>query len=169
MLKNFYPSLILNDIYEIDIDKLKKNNITLLIFDIDNTLVPYHEPNASERILSYMKNLEDHGFSVALVSNNRAERVEKFNQSLSLFHVASAMKPFKRGLKHVMRHFNATKQSTAIIGDQIFTDVYGGNRLGVFTILVTPIERKEGLFFRFKRRMEEIVINHMKKRKKTNE
>jgi len=166
MFENFYPSLMLNNIYEIDIDKLKKNNISLLIFDIDNTLVPYNEPTASEKILTYMKNLQDHDFSVALVSNNKAERVERFNESLALFHVAAAMKPFKRGLKQVMRHFHAEKPNTAIVGDQVFTDVYGGNRLGVFTILVTPIEGREGWFFRIKRNLENIVINHMKKRKK---
>lgn len=171
MLERFYPSLLLNNIYELDISKLKKNHISLLVFDIDNTLVPYFEPYPTDTVLSFLTHLIQEGFSIALVSNNSAERVNLFNENLSLFSVARAKKPLKSGLLKAIRHFHATIETTAVIGDQLFTDVYAGNRLGAFSVYVTPIalsmDTKETLFFRLKRWMEKIVMKKMNKRNQT--
>ncbi len=166
MLERFYPALLLDNVYELDIDKLKKNHITLLVFDIDNTLVPYFEPHPTKKVLVLLDRLQKEGFSIALVSNNKKERVELFNQNLALFSVSRAKKPLKSGLKRALSHFHTEPKNTAVIGDQLFTDVYAGNRLGAFSVYVTPIalsmDTKETLFFRFKRAMEKIVMNHMK-------
>ena len=170
MLEQLFPDLILNEISEIDAATLWQKGYRLLIFDIDNTLVAYHEKDATEKASAFIRFLQEKGFHAALVSNNNRERVERFNKELKLFSVPRAMKPFKRGMKKVMEHFGVPPEKTVLCGDQILTDILGGNRLGLYTILVTPIEINENRFFRIKRRMEAYILAKMKERdQSTNE
>lgn len=164
MLEQFFPDLILNEISEIDANTLKQKGYRLLIFDIDNTLVAYHEKDATEKVNAIIGFLRAKGFQTALVSNNNRERVDRFNKDLKLFSVPRAMKPFKRGMRKVMKHFSVAPQETVLCGDQILTDIFGGNRLGLYTILVTPIEINESGFFRMKRRIEAYILKKMKER-----
>ena len=164
MLEQFFPDLILNEISEIDAAALWQKGYRLLIFDIDNTLVAYHEKDATQKASRIIRQFQDTGFQTALVSNNNRERVERFNQELKLYSVSRAMKPFQWGMRKVMRHFERTPQETVLCGDQILTDIFGGNRLGLYTILVTPIEINESGFFRMKRRIEAYILKKMKER-----
>lgn len=66
--------------------------------------------------------------------------------------------------KKAMRRLEVTASETVMIGDQLLTDVLGGNRLGLHTILVVPVSEAEGFFTKINRRMEQRVFRWMKQR-----
>lgn len=159
MFRRFYPDDYIQSIFEIDTADLKKKGIKALIFDIDNTLVPYDEPEPTKEIIKFFKELQEKGFKICLFSNNTKERVIRFNSGLKLIAIHKANKPLKGKYKRVMKLLGTDQSSTAIVGDQIFTDVYGGNRAGIMTILVRPVSDKDELITKVKRGIERRFIN----------
>jgi uncharacterized protein len=168
MLKKLYPNIYVNSIYEIDYLKLQKKGIKNLIFDIDNTLAPFDIKEPDEALITHIKDLKFKGFNICLVSNNNKTRVEGFNQKLQLHAVHKAGKPKKSGLDRAVNYLGVNHEYIALIGDQIFTDVYGGNRLGIYTILVKPIEKRDEFTVKLKRGVESLVIKKYLKSKNKN-
>jgi HAD superfamily phosphatase (TIGR01668 family) len=153
-----YPDIIVGRINDIDLNILKDKNIKGLIVDIDNTLVAWDVKEADEAAIQWIDKIKDSGLKICLVSNNSKERVAKFNEKLSLFTVHRANKPSRAPFIKASRYLNIAPSEAAVIGDQIFTDILGGNRLGMFTILVTPLSQKEFPLIRVKRFLEKIVL-----------
>ncbi len=158
MKKLLYPDLIVDKLEDIDFNILAENKIKGLIVDIDNTLVGWDVKEADEAAIQWINRVKKNGVRICLVSNNSKERVVKFNEKLSLFTIHHANKPSKAPFIKATKHLNIKPRETAVIGDQIFTDVLGGNRLGMFTILVTPISPKEFPFIRVKRFLEKYIL-----------
>jgi len=157
-MSKFLPNQYLDSIFHIDFAALKERGITTLLFDLDNTIAGYDVAVADERIIEFFDNLKNMGFFVCLVSNNRNERVLKYADSLDVSYIAFARKPFKVGLLRACKIFESNPADCALIGDQVFTDVYGGNRLGMFTILVKPLTPPKAFFIKLKRRVERRVL-----------
>ncbi|QUH26670.1 YqeG family HAD IIIA-type phosphatase [Serpentinicella alkaliphila] len=165
------PAMYAESIFEIDLKKLKDNNIKGLIIDIDNTLVAWDIKYASEDTKKWLLNLLKEGFKVCLVSNNTEDRVVTFNEELKLPAIHRANKPRRGAFRKAMTKMGTDINCTAIIGDQIFTDILGGNRMGIYTVLVVPIESKEFWWTTLVRRVERHVLrivlkNHRKEGKK---
>ena len=129
-----------------------------LLIDIDNTLAPYEEPDPNERVLAWFAELEKNGIKAALVSNNHAPRVERFNKSLGLIAYPDSGKPGRKTLERAMKELGVTHTETAMLGDQILTDCFAGKHIGLCAIIVPPIKDKTNLFFRFKRLVERPFI-----------
>ncbi|HOM03069.1 MAG TPA: YqeG family HAD IIIA-type phosphatase [Acetivibrio sp.] len=165
MLEKFYPDLQANRVQDIDLDFLIKKNIKGLILDIDNTLVPEHMEEADENAIAWIEKVKKMGFRVCIVSNASEKRVVKFNDKLNVDVIHRASKPNRKSFLKAMEIMNTKASETAVIGDQIFTDIYGGNKVDVFTILVNPIDKREYFFVRLKRIAEKIVLAKMKNRK----
>ncbi|HYE10824.1 MAG TPA: YqeG family HAD IIIA-type phosphatase [Patescibacteria group bacterium] len=166
MRNNLIPKLHVNSPYELEIEVLKKNFIEGIIIDIDNTLVPWSEKYADQRVVGLVNKLIEAGFKLCILSNGTKNRVAVFNRELMLPAVHNAAKPSRAAFNKAIRLLGTKPQHTAVIGDQIFTDILGGNRLGLFTILVVPLSSKEFLWTRFVRQIEKIVL---KKYKQLNE
>jgi len=165
MFEKFYPNVILDKVQDISIEKLDKNNIKGLILDIDNTLVPEHMKEADENAVKWIERIKDAGFKLCIVSNASKKRVIKFNERLQLYAIHRASKPGTRAFEKAGRLMDFQNENIAVVGDQIFTDIYGGNRVNMFTILVTPIHKKENLFVTLKRLPEKLVLrSYYKKR-----
>lgn len=162
MFKKFHPDYRYKSIKDIEPDFFKNHGIKFAILDIDNTLVSYTSPLADEGARVFLKRLSDEGIKYAFVSNNHRQRVENFAREFDAFYVNDSGKPFLFGIKRAMRHFGAKKGNTILIGDQVFTDVYAGNRAGLLTVMVDPIEAKETPFFGIKRKLEKIVLKDYK-------
>lgn len=92
-----------------------------------------------------------------IVSNNFTPRVRRVGAALGLPVVGWALKPVPVGLWRAMAIMRTRPATTALIGDQLFTDVLGGNLLGMYTILVEPLSRDEFPTTRLVRRMERLV------------
>lgn len=158
MLKRFFPDYYIDSVFQIDLDDLKKKGIDSLIFDIDNTLVSYDVAKPTKEIIAFFKELQDKGFKICLFSNNTKERVIRFNTGLELIAIHRANKPLKAKFNKAIKLLGSHKGSAAIVGDQIFTDVYGGNRAGVTTILVAPVSDKDEWITKIKRGLERRLI-----------
>ncbi len=151
------PDLCLDDIYEITPDCLKALGIRAVLLDIDNTLVTYDDPKPTPPVLAWLRALEESGIRAAFISNNHRERVETFNSELHFFASWDSKKPSGKYYLAAMKHFGTGASDTAVIGDQIFTDVWSAKRLGLYAILVKPIKDKTSLFFRCKRALEKPI------------
>ena len=151
----FYPKKYINRIEEITIEFLQKNKIKALILDMDNTLINYKK-EMPERIEKWAKEIQGQGTKLFIVSNsNDKEKVKKISDKLgSIPYVSFAMKPLKNGLKKAQKQLNLEAENIAVVGDQIFTDVIGGNRCKMFTRLVDAIEEKDFWYTAWKRPIE---------------
>jgi len=164
MLERFYPDEQVRSAYVIDYEKLYAEGYRGIIFDIDNTLVSHDTPHPTPEICTFLKKFEQEGIKIALVSNNSKVRVSLFNQSLGLPASHRSAKPFKFALKRAARRAGVSAEEVVLVGDQLFTDIWGGNRMGFTTVLVTPIKRDETRFVSLKRRFEEKIIGKDEKK-----
>jgi len=164
LLDRFIPNMTVDSIYEIDLNALRKQGIQGIITDLDNTLVGAREPDATPELIRWLQQLDEHGFRVVIVSNNHLPRVERFAKPLGMPFVHRAKKPTLAPFRKALSLLNLSHEQVVVIGDQMMTDVYGGNRMGLYTILVKPIApQDEGLGTRINRRLEKIVRAMMKR------
>lgn len=162
MRKILIPDMHYESVFFIDTDSLKQKGIEGIIIDIDNTLVAWETKEADEKVLNFVRSLLEKGFKICMISNNTRKRVEKFNETLELPAIHKAGKPKTAPYFKAMKLLGTNRDNTAVIGDQLFTDVFGGNRLGLFTILVTPISPKEFIWTRLVRKIERIMLKKCK-------
>ena len=161
--KRFVPDEFHDDIYSIDLDSLKQRGIKAVLLEIDNTLVTYDDPEPTEKVLGWLAELEKRNIRAAFISNNHRGRVERFNAGLGFPAYCDSGKPSTKYYKIALAEMGAGVDSAAVIGDQVFTDVWSGKRLGAYTVLVRPIKDKTSLFFRFKRALEKPVMRRYRK------
>ena len=165
MLQKFYPDEYLDSTYVIDFDALYKKGYRGVIFAIDNTLVPHGAP-ADDRAKKLFTHLKEIGFSACLISNNQRPRVEMFNEEIQVKFIENAHKPSVKSYERAMEMIGTNKQNTLFVGDQLFTDVFGARRTGIYSILVKPIHPKEEIQIVLKRYLEKIVLFFYKRSKK---
>ena len=151
------PSLYMNSTFDIDFKSLYDKGYRGVLFDIDNTLVGHNAPQ-NERSLAFLKTLRDMGFKCAVVSNNGYERVSSFAEPADMFYVYKAGKPSGRGYSKAIEDMGLSRDQVLSVGDQIFTDVWGANRAGLFNILVRPLGRDIGFHIYLKRILEKPVL-----------
>lgn len=163
LLKRFFPKNIVQKVQDIDLDELAEKGIKGLILDIDNTLVASHVKYADENVVKWIKKIQDCGFKACIVSNASKTRVVTFNENLKLFAIHRASKPGTGAFLKASSHMGLKPSEIAVVGDQIFTDVYGANRAGMYSILTTPIHPKEFFLVKFKRLLEKHILDLYKK------
>lgn len=168
MLKKLAPDLYVNSVQDLDLEALYAMGIRALITDLDNTLVSWDDPLPNTDLLAWLKRVKDKGFSVYIVSNNSPERVRKFAQAFGVPAISNAVKPRRRAFRLACEAMGVTVAETAVIGDQIFTDVLGGNRLGVYTILVSPVSTKEFIGTKVMRKLEGLILRKLRARDLTD-
>lgn len=157
MNKIFRPDFIFESALEITADFYKENGIKAVIFDIDDTLCPHGEKEPTETAKAVVEAAREAGVRVAFLSNNKKERNE-FYSPLTV----SANKPSKRGYLAVCREFDVKEEETLSVGDQIFTDVWGANRAGMKSALVTPISDYKNPIIAIKRLLEKPLLRKYK-------
>lgn len=160
-----YPKEYFNNVREISIDFLRKNKIKALILDVDNTLIDYNKKLAEETI-KWAENLKKEGIKLYILSNsNKKEKVKTVAEKLKIEYEYFGKKPLKMGFKKVQKKLQEKPEKIGVVGDQIFTDVIGGNRCKMFTILVEPIAEKDIWITLIKRPIENAIKNRYKKTK----
>lgn len=157
MLNAFYPREYVDSAYAIPYELFYRKGIRGVIFDIDNTLVPHGAP-ADERAVALFERLRGMGMETCLMSNNKKPRVSSFAAQVRSRYLYKAGKPGRKGYQKAMELMKTDEASTLFVGDQLFTDVYGANRAGIYGILVKPIHPKEEIQIVIKRRLEWIVL-----------
>lgn len=165
-MKKLYPKLYLKKVQDITIEMLIKNKIKLLILDVDNTLIDYYK-NITEEVINWTKEMKGQGIKLYILSNtNDKKKAEEVAKKIDVKYKHFGMKPLKKGFKYIEKQTNIKPENIAVVGDQIFTDILGGNRCKMYTILVDPIDNKKDYWYTaWKRPIE----NKIKKKYKTKE
>ncbi|HHW03486.1 MAG TPA: YqeG family HAD IIIA-type phosphatase [Thermoanaerobacterales bacterium] len=161
MLKMFCPDMYLDNIYDIDIEYIKKKNIKGLLIDLDNTLLPWNCCIIDQDLRDWVKKCKKYGLSLCIVSNNRARRINECAKELQIPAVTRAIKPRKKAFLKGLSILGIEKNQVAVIGDQIFTDIFGAKRMGIFAILVKPVCNREFVWTRLMRKFEGIILKLM--------
>lgn len=158
-----YPNAYISHVQNITIEFLMKNKIKALILDVDNTLIDIYQ-NLSQEIIDWSNELQGQGIKMYILSNtNKEEKVKKVADKLQLPFEMFAKKPSKRGFLKIQKILNIKPTNIAVVGDQLFTDVIGGNRCKMFTILVDPVSEKDYWYTAWKRPLENRLKKKMKK------
>lgn len=161
-LSAFYPDEWENSTYTIDYEKWYEKGYRGIIFDIDNTLVPHGAP-ADDPSVRLFRRLHDMGFHTMLLSNNRKARVLPFAEAVDTDYIALANKPFIANYIQACRNMGTETENTLFIGDQLFTDIRGAKKAGIYSILVDPINPKEEIQIVLKRRLEAVVLRRFRR------
>ncbi len=157
MFQRFYPKEYYTSTYTINFQEYYDRGFRGILFDIDNTLVPHNAP-ATKKAIQLIKRLKAIGFRICLVSNNKEPRVAEFNELLQVEYVYKAGKPLKKGYQRAMELLGTNTDNTMFVGDQLFTDLWGANSTGIYSILVKPIDKKEEFQIVLKRIPEKLIL-----------
>ncbi len=155
-MNNLYPDRYFDKKEDIPFQKYYDRGYRGIIFDIDNTLVPHDAP-PDDKAVALIHELKQMGFQICLLSNNGEQRVSSFNEPLQVEFIYKANKPFRYGYERAMQVLNTNVKNTLFVGDQIFTDVWGAKRMGIFSILLDPINPKEEIQIILKRIPEKYI------------
>lgn len=164
ILGYFLPRLFVDSLEDIDLAKLKDLGIRGLIVDLDNTLVAWGTCDLPEHIIRWVERAKREGFAICIVSNALEGRVAYFSKYLAIPGISKAQKPRRGAFRAALETLGLRKGEVAVIGDQVFTDVLGGNRLGLFTILVRPISKREFFTTRLGRFFERLILRRFTNR-----
>ena len=150
----FTPDYVFPEFTDITPEFLISHSIKALVIDVDNTLAPYEQELPDQKTVDWFKNLADNGIKAALISNNKPERIEKYNASLGLPAYPNSKKPSTKAILRAIEQMGVTVEETAGLGDQLLTDTWAVHRLDMPSLIVPPIKDKKTPFFRFKRLLE---------------
>ncbi|MGD6895214.1 YqeG family HAD IIIA-type phosphatase [Bacillus infantis] len=166
MLKHFLPDQHVKNIFEITPESLKAKGVKGIITDLDNTLVEWDRPLATPKLIKWFEEMKHQNIKVTIVSNNKENRVKAFSEPLGIPFIFQARKPMTRAFNRALGEMALKKEETVVIGDQLLTDVLGGNRSGFHTILVVPVAQTDGFVTRFNRKVERRILNWFRKKGK---
>lgn len=161
-MEKYIPDIYQKSIYEIDYLKLSNQGIKCLLFDLDNTLVPFSVNEVNKRLRLFFSELKQKDFDIYIFSNSHKSRVKNVAEELNLKYYFFARKPLKGNYKKVMYENDYNESQVAIIGDQILTDILGGNLVGITTILVNQISPKDSFVTKITRILEKIIIKRLR-------
>ncbi len=157
------PDYVFDTFEDITPEFLLSLGIHALLIDIDNTLAPYEQDVADERIINWFSSLADAGIKASLISNNHEERVKLFNKSLELPAYPDSKKPCSATIHKSLSEMGVSPNEAAGLGDQLLTDTLAVKRLDMISLIVPPINDKKTLFFRFKRWLEKPFMKRYKR------
>lgn len=166
MLTLFLPNDYVKSVFDIKPKKLKELGIKGIITDLDNTLVAWDVETATPEVIEWFQQMDENNIKVTIISNNNEERVRIFSEPLGRKYVPSARKPFRRSFLKGAKKMNLAKEEVAVVGDQLLTDILGGNLAGLHTILVAPIVQTDAKITTFNRKIERMILNRLRKKGK---
>lgn len=162
-MEKYVPDIYQKSVYDIDYSKLKSRGIKCLLFDLDNTLVFPSTKEPTEELKELFKNIKK-DFEVVIFSNSPNCRLKPFGEILDVKYSYSSRKPSKKKFIEFIDNSKYDLGEIAIIGDQLLTDILGGNNVGITTILTDPLTKKDMIFTKFNRCLERSVIKKLRKK-----
>jgi HAD superfamily phosphatase (TIGR01668 family) len=164
MLKRWYPRYQARKLVDLEPAFLLEQGLKGIMLDLDNTLVNWGEVEVTAETVNWVEQAKTAGLKLCIVSNALEHRVKTVGERLGIPWVARATKPRKVAFKKALAMMMTKPEETATVGDQIFTDVWGGNRMALFTIWTLPLSPREFFFTRIVRRFERRVLKRLKKK-----
>lgn len=162
-MDRFVPNIYKKNIFDINYEKLKKQNIKVLLYDFDNTIIEKGNSVVSEKTINLINKLKE-DFLIYVVSNSlNNNKLNTVCKKLEIPYIGDSRKPLKRGYKRL--NFKKIKNNQiAMIGDQLITDIWGANRMGYISILIDPITNNELVLTKFNRILENIILKTNKEK-----
>lgn len=160
MLNLFLPNKHVQSIYELTPQMFRDEGIRGIVVDLDNTLVPWNVEDATEEVKKWLASFIEAGLEVIIFSNNNEERVKRFAEPLQIPYIYRAKKPLQNSFAIAASLMNVSSGQLAVIGDQLLTDILGGNRFGAYTVLVVPIVESDAAITKFNRQIEKQIMNY---------
>ena len=162
LLSYFKPTWMIENVYSISPAQLKEAGIRAVFSDLDNTLIAWNDPNGSEELHAWMKELEDAGIPLIVISNNSAARVKKAVAPIGLPYISRSMKPLAVGINRARKKLGLKEDEVVMVGDQLMTDMAAAHSAGVRSILVKPLLKTDKWNTRFNRFIEKFVMMGLK-------
>jgi HAD superfamily phosphatase (TIGR01668 family) len=165
MLHQFCPRLVVPTVTVLTPEYFAALGLEGALLDLDNTLVLWHGTDVEPAITDWLQQLRSAGMQFCLASNtHRPGRLAEVAAALDVPFELGVAKPGRRGLQRCLSRVGTPPEKTAMIGDQVFTDIWGGNRCGLYTILVRPMSPREFIGTRVvSRPLERIVISTLRR------
>ncbi len=153
-MEKYIPDIYQKSIYTIDYSKLLSRGIKCLLFDLDNTIIAINDKTPPQKAKDLFVSLKQKGFKVIIFSNSPKIRVKQFQNFFGVDCYHSARKPHPGKFRKLLKAYNYTVNEVAIIGDQLLTDIVGGNKIGITTVLVNPLSDEDIIFTKLNRFLE---------------
>jgi len=157
MLKKLRPHQTEESICGIDLNCLYLRGFRSIIVDLDNTITAWNRSHITPGLTEWFRLAKQLGFKICILSNGSYRRVNVVASKLGIEVAPKKAKPMRRAFRNAINILGADPETTVVIGDQIFTDILGGNRINLYTILVNPISDKEFIGTKFSRLMEKLI------------
>jgi len=164
LFNKFLPNQYYKNVFLLTPEYLKQHKIKGVITDLDNTLIRWDRPDATEELKNWFASFKNAGIQVVICSNNKEQRVKRFADQVDLPFVFKARKPLTLGFKKALKIMGLKSSETVVVGDQLMTDVFGGNSGGFHTILVQPIVQTDEWKTYLNRRMESVIMRYFKRK-----
>lgn len=161
MIKYLKPNFYFDHYEAITPQWLSENKIKFIISDLDSTLAPHNETEC-ERFREWYESIESVGTGLIIISNNNETRVSKFVADHKIVGIWGCKKPSTKKIESELFCKGLVPETTLLLGDQLFTDIWCGKRLGVKTALVKPIKGQEPINIKLKRKIENLIIKNWK-------
>ncbi len=142
------PTVMLKRVYDITPQLLLQLGVKAVALDVDNTLTRNNSPEIEQKMSQWLRDIQQQGFALIIVSNNVKKRVGPFARGLGLEYIYSANKPLPGGLARVCKKLDIRREELLMVGDQLFTDILAANFFGCPSVLVEPFHLEQGLFMR---------------------
>lgn len=163
MFTKLKPRHCTPSVMELDLSHLKKQGIKAIILDLDNTIVEWGETYVTPELIAWVERLKKNSFKLCILSNGMPSRVQLVARKLGIPAVSRAIKPRRGAFLKALSLLGTSCDETAVIGDQLFTDIFGGNRCSLYTVLTPPLSKREFLYTRMVRIIEKMVLNYMRR------
>lgn len=148
----------INNYQEFDYKLYASLGYNTLLLDIDNTLSPFYVEEPDDEIINFINILKENGFEVIIISNNTKDRVSKYVNKLNCKYYYMSLKPLIFTYLRIIKENNLDKSKIICLGDQLVTDILGGNILGLYTIYTKPIVNKDNFSGKITRSIERTIF-----------
>lgn len=163
LLNRFRPTWMVESIYDLSPEQLKKQGIKVVLTDLDNTLIAWDNPSGTPQLHEWLKEMKKAKIPVVVVSNNKHERIKKALDELSLPFIARALKPLTRGINVALKRYHVKSSEVVLVGDQLMTDVLAANNAQIKSILVRPLVDSDAWNTKINRFFERLVKKRLVK------
>ncbi|MHB9037584.1 MAG: YqeG family HAD IIIA-type phosphatase [Armatimonadota bacterium] len=154
-LEMFRPDQCVRSVHEIDLTALKRSGYVALMLDLDNTLLPWASSQVPESSRSWIESAKGLGMKLCIVSNtHNPKRLSTIANELGISSIFKALKPRPHGFERALKMLGCQPENTVVVGDQLLTDILGGNWACMYTIFVEPMHTKEFIGTKLSRLVE---------------
>jgi len=161
------PRLMVEAVWQVDLERLAALGLKGLVLDLDNTLVNWNSHQVRPQVRTWLERARELGFALCISSNAHSpRRVRRMAQELGTLCVTHAGKPRRRAFLRPVELMGTRPETTAMIGDQLFTDILGANRAALYTVLVRPLGRWEFPVTMLSRLAEQALLALIRRRMK---